>query len=832
MLCFCLWVVCLCAADLRVPLCLIKTSFKNLINVRESGGILVDLHKTSVFISQMSIVSKVKQGMALIRGIESAVAVSETRLDGLENGFAHITSGSLAVTSSSFSNSERPITLDTYSHQPATTSQCQRVYYGWGSLSLVDRLFDGCTGDSYRDSPGGAVYFEDRYSLGSITLSIIRCNFINCWSGDRWGDAVYSTADISSIVLDDCIFEHYVDSLSVFHAQCGYPPVGTFGALCFTNNTFRDINVGDNGHEGGGSGLVVRYPSSLELVMCSFERCISSRLDGGALLFEFYHNEVPSFTFEGCIFRETKALTNGGAISLPNECEKVVITGCLFQDNDDTAYQTGFGGFLHFGANLGQLIIRDTTFQSSSANDGRCIYTEEQVSGFTIDNVTVDACSARNGRSSIVVNTEENIIDGLHLLNMLDGQGRLMLYVTGPSKKVSFSNCSFRNFSTYEIVSTTRSFRSGIEGLAFTNCCFEDVDSLGDNLFLHPGNLAPNVSCLFTNCTFRKISAEWALLNVQSGQDVSFSMTECTFDDLKIVQRYRVEPFFMFRSSNLELLITHTVFNNNVLSNGILKTSGYGSDARICLDNLRFEDCIIERATRYEWDECSFLDIRGPVETLKLSNCFFIHCNDSKMSLLSITTVPDVNISCSFVGCTCPTHLLSVTDSNQFAFHNCSVRDMSLGASPVSVGTQVNDVTFEDVVFSGLSGDQLSLISFAQNPATSQFQRLVIEECTFSTLGTLGSSTTSLINGKFIQNHITNNFIMASGATSHAVELVCCEFECSESGLPLIKLSNTNNVTISETMFRGCSCRSGSLIQLTNIDTVYISGSCFEGSIG
>ena len=300
----------LCASLERVHVQLIKTTFNHCRDVKTAGGTLVNLDATSAVISKMSIVSRVKGSLALLESVDSVVLVKECAFTGLASSFGHFSSGSVAVRSSSFVDSARPLTIEGLigagslggSGQHANLLECQRTYAGWSAMKLANKEFVGCTGDTNSADAGGAVYYERHEDSGTDwtpVLTITDCTFKSCTATNRWGDAIYSSADMSSFVCDGCTFESFQGSSSVAHFQCGKTN-GNFGNLTLRDNKFKAINV--VGKQGGGSGLTILYPTKLDLVGCDFEDCTIST-NGGALMFE----KGTDFVFNDCTFKQTKA---------------------------------------------------------------------------------------------------------------------------------------------------------------------------------------------------------------------------------------------------------------------------------------------------------------------------------------------------------------------------------------------------------------------------------------------------------------------------------------------------------------------------------------------
>ena len=254
-----------CASEIA-QLQLVKTTFNHGRDVLTSGGTLVSLEATSAVISEMSIVSRVKGSLALIESVNSSIMVEKCAFEGLASYFGHFSGGSVSVASSSFVDSARPLTIEGVlvdssvrgSIENRNLLACSRVTTS-GAWSTASTTFDGCSSTD----AGGAI----SYSGNSGSLSIKDCTFKNC-KANKWGEAIYSKADIRSFVLDGCTFDTFTSTpteiYSVVHFQRGNEGKGNFESLTLRGNTFKSIDIRRD--QGGGSGLVVKSPTKLELI--------------------------------------------------------------------------------------------------------------------------------------------------------------------------------------------------------------------------------------------------------------------------------------------------------------------------------------------------------------------------------------------------------------------------------------------------------------------------------------------------------------------------------------------------------------------------------------
>lgn len=384
-----------------------------------TGQLLVYLDSSRAILSQISIISPSASNLPLVSSVNSLVTVKKCFLSGLGSRFASFSGGSVYVHSSSFADSQRPITMDENYPEPGSTATA-RCSYTQQALTLERVTFENLQGNEQKD-PGGAVWFSTHDKL----LNITACHFNKCWAaGSRWGDCVYSKGTLNRFIFNGCTVTNCWDALSIMHFQCGDTP-NEYGELTLQGNTFKSCTVnysmtegGEKKTEGGGCGLVIRFPTKLTLVDCIFNDSWTP-LDGGALFFEKKTNQQ-EFCFDNCIFQYNRAVNNGGAIALPGSDSRVTISNCVFKDNNVEAtpkVQTGKGGFLWFSAALSTLTISDTEFKNGTAESGGCIFAST-VSALAIDNVTIDACGARSGTECISMSCPIHLVEGLHLRNM------------------------------------------------------------------------------------------------------------------------------------------------------------------------------------------------------------------------------------------------------------------------------------------------------------------------------------------------------------------------------------------------------------------------------
>lgn len=819
----CLFVGHVCSSS--VPgLRLVKTTFTNGLDMSGAGPLLVYLHATSAVVSRISLISLVTSNAPLFSTVSSLVTVEKCFLEGLRNSFGHFSGGSVYVHSSSFSNSVRPITMD-WQCPSSTTPQTTRQAVNSGPLTRDKVCFRIVHGQNGRD-PGGAVSFS-----GGGTLSITSCIFFECWAeNSRWGDAVFCKGSLNSFTFNNCTVEGCLGARSVIHFQCGESP-GEYAPLTLMGNTFRRCSVDtpeDSKTEGGGSGLVIRFPTNLNLIDNIFSNCFTP-LNGGALFFE-KHSTNQTFLFDNCTFENTRATKNGGAISLPSDSTKVTISNCVFRNNNVEEMQTGNGGFLYFEANPGTLEISNTEFKNSVAADGGCIFAAAAVTAFSIDNVTVDACGGRGGtnKACIVVKSSNTVLEGLHLLNMKRGNGRLALSSSFESGIITFSGCSFEHWTTEQLFAYDVS--SGTDFvLNLTNCNFTDVTSSGENFIQLKidGDKSKIRDLYLADCNFTSVQAAWSLaVQKRSGRTGKCVVERCVFDNV-VVSKLDISPkkgeVLLDLESFSEVAVSDTTFININGYNGLLVVES----GTCSIDSVCFEHCTLRRPEGADPQETVYpcLSITGTVQ--KFSGCHFVSCSCvNTYPLLSISgaieDLSDVELS----ACTFQTNPVRITPPaggvSRIAFANSRFEDLQSTFAPVKIES-VTSIAFSDTWFSQVT-NALSLI---QASSALELTNVHINDCAFEKLGDLADSASLLLeNCEFRHNTISKSLAVVS---SQSAKVLNCQFEDCTSQESLLSFS-CPTVDISLTNFQKCRSQTASLLVLQGVQSFVLNHTCFQGS--
>ena len=588
-----------CASLERPQLQILKTTFSNCRDLTTSGATLVDLQATSAVISKMSIVSRVVGRLALLESVDSSVLVKKCAFEGLASYFAHVSGGSVAVTSSSFADSARPLTIEGVlgggslgrSLERASVLACLPVSAS-GAYSVSGTTFDGC---QHQGKEGGAIHFS------GTSLSITKCTFKNCKAANaegRWGDAIYSSADIGAFVLEGCTFESFDQSNTIAHFQRRATPT-QFDTLTLSNNIFKSTSVISD--QAGGSGLLIRYAATLELVGCEFEQCTCLQ-SGGALMFEAASETTPTFAFTECSFLNVKTTEgNGGAIALPHACKSVTISGCLFQNNRAPTTTNKYGGSLYFHEDPGALELRDTIFIDCMAQEGGCIDGFGYVTSLTIDNVTVNKCDSNTYPIgySIYVYASTVSVSRVHLWNMT--RRGLVVLQNGefwPGDNFDLYGSSFRN------VEMGKLFDAKFTGLSYVNltdcvfyhCTFFDS---GSDAYQAPidfsGSMFVMNGCIFTN-------------DVNSPKAIAFAVGsgECSIEGCRFetVKSDSSSMFWLTGFSSVSVVNTSFI-DSRTLAQPILKMNVSAAKLFDCV----FYDCACDGESMIVLSDCATVNV-------------------------------------------------------------------------------------------------------------------------------------------------------------------------------------------------------------------------------
>ena len=558
----------------------------------------------------------------------------------------------------------------------------------WGGLTLVSVTFLGCSSASDLKD-GGAIYFEST----SSKLSCTQCVFDGCTAQSGYGAAVFSNSP-NTFVYDRCTVKNMQPEYSVLHMQCGgrnSAPVNNYAeAIRLTGNVFQDISISppEARSEGGGCGLVVRFPTTLELVECQFHRCstASPDLGGGAVLFTPHGEDaIQKLLFQGCVFRDNSADVNGGAIMLTAKCLRLEILSCEFTGKKGP--QSGKGGFVMLSAHVTYFGINDTTFDKADANDGGCIYASGSADGasFIVDNCTISAAGARDGEYALVVKAKDTQIKGLYMKNMPGFHGKIELSDLGfKNNQLKLDGCTFENFGTGQLFTfgTSASFT-----LTLSGCRFLGVISNASNLLQMEGNEKYKYGfntlkvsdCIFDSaCGFR-----WAI--VQSAERTASSSSaagSCT------IERTRFEGLNVTQESALTVkgcasfTITDCYFKKKqgTTLEGVLDIGNKYLNKNALIKGIIVEQCDVTKA----------LVLVGDLWTLTMQGCDFVSCTTSGDALVSATS--NQISQCLFNACGAAKYLVSMKSSSG-GFTLSNVRFISIKATMTNL-IYIRETTF------------------------------------------------------------------------------------------------------------------------------------------
>lgn len=591
-----------------------------------------------------------------------------------------------------------------------------------------------------------------------------------------------------------------------------------------TGNKFKTVSI-KQAEQGGGSGLFLRFPAELHLIECHFEDTEVDR-DGGALMFD----QGTKFVFNGCTFVNTKAKTNGGAITLRPTSESVSIIGCWFRDNSVRGWQTGSGGFLFFGANPGNLEIVDTTFKNSVAANGGCIYTTaESVTSFTIDNVTVDACGSSADGHSLVVPSTKTSLSELHLLNMPGVMGRLQLHAT--MTEIVLYGCQFKNFGMRQLFDGATNWNFPVN---LTDCHFETVTIEQGNLIKFTNGNTHKL--VMSGCVFKDVTADWALVSwATEAQSVECLIEGCRFENVVVEysteQEKKAEPILLLRRISV-ISLTNVNFIGGELKNGPLVIDS--SDCTITLDGVHFENCNIARPDpSADHPYPCFFIYQGTIE--KMNDCTFVSCHYSTgdQSILKIGSAVTIqsSVSVSFDGCGTTTPNLVGFGPSALTFETCAFKNMELTAPVVRFESSTStELMFKNVEFSNVRMTETvtNLLGFAISPTRIEFDNVRVEQCALAKLGDVASASIVFQGSHFRQNTVHSRVLEINNQGS-TVELWDCDFDNCACESSMIQLTGCSTVNISVTSFADCSCKSGALVTIADAGFVFIGSSCFQG---
>ena len=375
-----------------------------------------------------------------------------------------------------------------------------------------------------------------------------------------------------------------------------------------------------------------------------------------------------------------------------------------------------------------------------------------------------------------------------------------------------------------------------------------DMGNLFGVTYICPVNLT---ECVFSNCTFH-----YSLIKFDGTSGPDLVMSGCTFTDVEAKESIAVwnpeasgsssgkcvieECRFESVAGSSQALLRFTCFaavsvtnthfiNNDKLGNGPLAIGSIDWDGNLTLDSVYFEKCVIEIADgttdpRYA---CVHID-GGTID--RMNNLTFVSCAYSRgdQPILKITASLAMSdpVNVYFDGCSSTnTHLVLFDSSDRIAFGTSTFQNMELTSAVVGFVSST-EVAFKDVMFSNVK-TSADLLVFEQSPTKLEFDNVTVDGSKFTKLADAGSANILFQDCNFRQNNAGSNLLDSKGTSVELLGCIIDEFVCESS---LIALSGCTTVNISLTAFKDCSCKSGSLVTITDAGSVFIGSSCFQGS--
>ena len=762
-----------------------------------SSGALMDISCANALVSRLSIVSRLEMGSVLFQAESSVVKVKDCAMDGLLNRFASFSRSCVLVKSSNFSRSVRPVTMEEFNNR-ATANEEGKILTS--STTVQSSAFTNCWASG---SEGGAL----AYKLNSGFIHMYDSEFNNCRAS--WGSAVY--AKVPAFEMDRCTIHNFAADNSVVHFQNLDDPVIYESNILMNGNTFRNITVKSTDKdqpEGGGSGLVIRYPSEIELRSFTFDQCTLEKKGGGAVLLQAGTSAM-TILFNGCTFTQTKAAEYGGAIAVQGSCTSLTIKSGTFSNNKGA--QSDAGGFIYILNGVTTFTIEGTSFQDTDAARAGCIYASETVNSFTVNDCTVQSAGAREAAGPYCIEIAASVasisLTKLQLKQMPGGYGQMKLSNSFSGTKILMSECVFENFNT------TYLFQLGTQAnqwaLEMSQCRFTQVVISGANLIQVASTDMKCNNLTVKGCTFQHISSAYALVLATSDSNAC-EFTSCEFNNVSTTNtQYRERVLSLTGFSTVTLQDTKFLSMTN--RRGIVAVGK--SQGTVSIKGLRFEGVSItgDDTTIIEPQ----IDVYGTISLF--DNCQFISCTSLNAVIVRLNSQVAVT-SCTFDSCSSPWGELKFLASRSMNLRNCSFKHITQQYPPVIFDGTTNGVNIQDVVFNDVTvqNTEMNLISCSGTfPIT--MNNVSFTSATFKNVIT-ASGTTSLTTVNFTDCTVTNLLNCQGGSLS----VQGCTFDgCTATGGSLIKLgdgeSYVSPMSFSDCCFRGTS--SGAYLNCPNYGT-------------
>lgn len=702
--------------------------------------------------------------------------------------------------------------------------------------------FIRCTTVGTNDGEGGAVYFASNAqgSGGVAFMNCTSCVFDACHAESGYGAAIFYKSPTKTFVFDDCNVTNMNIADSVIHMQCGDAP-DNFGTLSLKNDVFQDITI-TRGSEGGGSGLVIRFPTNLELIGCEFRRC-KTRASGGAVLLTPHNQDtIEKLLFLDCLFSETSATVDGGAIAVTASCQSLEIVGCTFTGKKEV--QTGNGGFIMLSVTVTTFRINETTFNYSDAQDGGCIYSSSPSEGtsFIVEGCTVSAAGATTGSYSIVVKAKDTRIKELHMMDMPSGNGRIKLSDTGfANNQITLDSCTFEQFATEMLLSFTT---NDPIALTLKDCRFFGVSSTGANLFQMDKDEATGIGNLrISDCIFdQDCSYKWAI--VQSQARTGSPVGSCTLErvQFKGLNIQNNEAAFVLKGCESINLVDCNITNEEK-SNQLTGVLDIGNIFKrtATFKNVMFSQCEVS----------NFLISSNDAWTLVMEDCEFVSCKATGAEKNLISGKASQIVQCLFNNCAASSHLLNIqSELAVFELRDVSFVGIVMTGSFIYIrnlgSPAFNNLSMTNCVFSGIEGG--TILEYESTTFQIDIQNLTVTGSEFAKLTSMTGAanvencnfTGNRINGYLFQPmsklvlsvcHFNDNTgLMVQSSAGGGIEVNDCDFlNMKDISQPMITVEN-GPVSISGSTFDNCWCTDSPLLLLTSLSLLSVNNSCFQGA--
>lgn len=818
-----------CLGDSLVDISLVKTSFLDGRDVAQVGsGAIVDIAYVKGTISEMSVISAVEMGSALIRGTSSMVTIRDCTLVELKNRWTTFSGSKVVVETSSFRDSLRPFTV-------AQNNSAQKTQESFTSSIALDGCYFTDCADA--ELEGGGICCKA--ATGYIILT--SCHFQNCKCGNGWGDAVY--ASVRQFWCRSCEFRDMVSTYSVLHFDSGASDKLFSDTIEFSWNTFNNITVKSTDGtttefpQCGGSGIAIRFLKTINIASCTFTDCklTSSQSGGGAVKIEAKDDNTPiTVTFKSCTFTRTKAENYGGAIAIEKKCTTLAIEQCTFSDNKGS--QSDVGGFVCVVNDLTTLSLTLSTFTNGDAANVGCICCKVAITDFNVNNCTFDSCGSRGSDRPYSIDLQATSVSltKLCMRNMPGGYGMIRVSQNGfaTDQLITLSGCTFETFNTTVLFTSTASSNSNQWKLTLDSCVFTGITVSGSNFLAMASSNSMNVKELtLTGCRFENISSKYALLLANDG--AKCEITSCRFTNISTTATNYIERVLTLTGVTT-VIMDDVQFSSMTNRKGIVDLGKSGGS--VSLNQLRFESVTVSGSST----EPHLRVYAGTLQ--KFSDCQFISCTSGSNPIVQLKVAATIS-NCVFDGCqTSGTQGILLVDFAGVTLQGCTFNNMNLACSVFAASSTVTSLELNNVKFVSVTVPTTANLIQCSGTFPLTVNGLQISNSVFQQVVVSNGQTK-------IQNSAFSSLTGASAifTPSASFEFVGCTFtDCNRAvlqGSGTIAISNTafsssnaNLISVSSGSFSlfncswdGCNPVSGSLVLLNGLSAISVENCCFRG---